>query len=175
MGLLINGVWHDQWYDTQSSDGKFERKASQFRNWISESSTFKPEAGRYHLYVSLACPWAHRTLIFRKLKSLEGLIDVSIVHPHMLEHGWTFSPEVEPLYGFNHAHQLYTLADADYSGRVTVPILWDKQGKTIVSNESADIIRMFNTAFNALTGNHDDYYPEALRSDIDVVNDFVYE
>ncbi|MDQ6991806.1 MAG: glutathione S-transferase family protein [Mariprofundaceae bacterium] len=175
MGLLVNGVWHEQWYDTKSTDGKFERKASQCRNWITTNGTFKPDAGRYHLYVSLACPWAHRTLIFRHLKGLEKLIDVSIVHPHMLENGWEFSPEPEPLYGFHYAHQLYTLADADYSGRVTVPVLWDKQNKTIVSNESADIIRMFNTEFNALTGNHDDYYPEALRTDIDAVNAFVYE
>lgn len=175
MGLLVNGVWHDQWYDTESSGGIFERKTSQFRKYIDKKGEFQAKAGRYHLYVSLACPWAHRTLIFRQLKGLEALIDVSIVHPHMLEHGWVFSPKPEPIYGFNHAHQLYTLADAHYSGRVTVPILWDKQHQTIVSNESADIIRMFNTAFNALTNNHDDYYPEALRTDIDAINSFVYE
>jgi len=173
MGLLIDGVWHDDWYDTKSTGGKFERKASQFKQWITQNGEFKPQAGRYHLYVSLACPWAHRTLIFRKLKSLEGLIDVSIVSPHMLQHGWQFeSPE--PLYGFEYMHQLYTKADACYSGRVTVPVLWDKQKQTIVSNESSEIIRMFNSEFNALTGNTDDYYPEALRSDIDVTNDFVY-
>jgi len=174
MGLLVDGIWHDQWYDTKSTGGKFERKAAQFRNRMTHDGEFQPEAGRYHLYVSLACPWAHRTLIFRKLKSLDKLIDVTVVHPHMLAHGWQFdSPE--PLYGFDYAHQLYTKADIDYSGRVTVPILWDKQRETIVSNESAEIIRMFNSEFNVLTGNVDDYYPEALRSDIDSINAFVYD
>lgn len=173
MGLLVDGVWKDQWYDTKSTGGEFERKASQFRHRITHDGEFQPEAGRYHLYVSLACPWAHRTLIFRHLKGLEKVIDVSIVHPHMLAHGWQFdSPE--PLYGFEYMHQLYTKADARYSGRVTVPVLWDKQKQMIVSNESSEIIRMFNSEFNALTGNTDDYYPEALRSDIDVTNDFVY-
>jgi len=174
MGLLVDGVWHDQWYDTKSTGGKFERKASQFRNHISVDGDFPPEAGRYHLYVSLACPWAHRTLIFRQLKDLESLIDVTVVSPNMLASGWQFD-EPEPLYGFEYAHQLYTQADAHYSGRVTVPILWDKQRQTIVSNESADIIRMFNSAFDALTGNTHDFYPEALRSDIDTINAFVYE
>lgn len=174
MGLLVDGVWHDQWYDTKSTGGKFERKASQFRNWIASDSVFMPEAGRYHLYVSLACPWAHRTLIFRKLKSLENLIDVSIVSPRMLENGWQFD-KPEPLYNFDYAYQIYTKADPDYSGRVTVPILWDKQRETIVSNESAEIIRMFNSAFNTLTGNMDDYYPEALHHEIDVINAFVYD
>ena len=174
MGLLVDGVWHDQWYDTKSTGGKFERKASQFRNWIASDSVFMPEAGRYHLYVSLACPWAHRTLIFRKLKSLENLIDVSILSPRMLENGWQFD-KPEPLYNFDYAYQIYTKADPDYSGRVTVPILWDKQRETIVSNESAEIIRMFNSAFNALTGNMDDYYSEALHHEIDVINAFVYD
>jgi len=174
MGLLVDGVWHDQWYDTKSTGGKFERKASQFRNWIASDSVFMPEAGRYHLYVSLACPWAHRTLIFRKLKSLENLIDVSILSPRMLENGWQFD-KPEPLYNFDYAYQIYTKADPDYSGRVTVPILWDKQRETIVSNESAEIIRMFNSAFNTLTGNMDDYYPEALHHEIDVINAFVYD
>jgi len=173
MGLLVDGVWHDQWYDTQSTGGKFERKEAQFRNQIAPSSKFKPEAGRYHLYVSLACPWAHRTLIFRNLKGLERLIDVSVVSALMLENGWQFDTP-EPLYGFEYAHQLYTKADSDYSGRVTVPVLWDKQCETIVSNESAEIIRMFNSEFNALTGNTDDYYPKALRAEIDSMNDFVY-
>lgn len=174
MGLLVDGVWHDQWYDTKTTGGKFERKASQFRNWIGSDSVFMPEAGRYHLYVSLACPWAHRTLIFRKLKSLENLIDVSIVSPKMLENGWQFD-KPEPLYNFDYAYQIYTKADPDYSGRVTVPILWDKQRETIVSNESAEIIRMFNSAFNTLTGNMDDYYPEALHHEIDAINAFVYD
>jgi len=174
MGLLVDGVWHDQWYDTKSTGGKFERKASQFRNRITHDGEFQPEAGRYHLYVSLACPWAHRTLIFRKLKALEKLIDVSIVSPYMLENGWQFDVP-EPLYGFDYAHQIYTKADGNYSGRVTVPILWDKQRETIVCNESAEIIRMFNSEFNELTGNNDDYYPEALRGEIDEINAFVYD
>jgi len=173
MGLLIDGVWHDQWHDSQPTDGKFKRKDSQFRHQITNNGEFQPESGRYHLYVSLACPWAHRTLIFRHLKGLEKLIDVSVVHPHMLASGWQFdSPE--PLYGFNYAHQIYTKADSNYSGHVTVPILWDKQNKTIVCNESAEIIRIFNTAFNALTGNTDDYYPKTLRHEIDTINDFIY-
>ncbi|MDX8398543.1 MAG: glutathione S-transferase family protein [Mariprofundaceae bacterium] len=174
MGLLIDGVWKDQWYDTASTNGKFERQSSQFRQCITQDGDFQPEAGRYHLYVSLACPWAHRTLIFRKLKGLEELIDVSIVSPYMLEQGWKFD-EPEPLYQFEYAHQLYCKANQKYSGRVTVPILWDKQHATIVSNESADIIRMFNSEFNDLTGNQEDYYPKEQRSDIDTVNAFVYE
>ncbi len=174
MGLLVDGVWQDQWYDTKSTGGKFERKASQFRQEITQDGEFQPQAGRYHLYVSLACPWAHRTLIFRKLKGLEKLIDVSVVSPYMLDKGWQFEIP-EPLYGFDYAHQIYTKADASYSGRVTVPILWDKQRETIVCNESAEIIRMFNSAFNGLTGNNDDYYPEALRAEIDEINGFVYD
>jgi len=174
MGLLVDGVWHDDWYDTKSTGGKFVRKPSQFKQWITQDGEFQPEAGRYHLYVSLACPWAHRTLIFRKLKDLEALIDVSVVHPHMLEQGWQFD-KVEPLYDFEYMHQLYSKADGHYSGRVTVPVLWDKQRQTIVSNESADIIRMFNSEFNGLTGNTADYYPTALRYDIDVTNEFVYQ
>jgi len=174
MGLLVDGVWQDQWYDTKSTGGKFERKASQFRQYITQDGDFRPEAGRYHLYVSLACPWAHRTLIFRKLKGLEELIDVSIVSPYMLDKGWQFDAP-EPLYGFDYAYQLYSKADASYSGRVTVPILWDKQRETIVCNESAEIIRMFNSAFNDLTGNNDDYYPKALRGEIDEINGFVYD
>ncbi len=182
MGLLVEGQWHDQWYDTSKSGGRFVRSESQFHNWITAdgsagpvgSGGFKAEAGRYHLYVSLACPWAHRSLIFRKLKGLESLIDVTVVAPHMLEHGWQFdSPE--PLYGFQYAHQFYTRADAKYSGRVTVPILWDKKQHTIVSNESSEIIRMLNSAFDGLTGNSDDYYPKALRADIDEINAFIYE
>jgi len=174
MGLLVEGVWQDQWYDTKSTGGKFERKASQFRHEITHNGEFPAVAGRYHLYVSLACPWAHRTLIFRKLKGLQDMIDVTVVSPHMLDKGWQFdSPE--PLYGFEYAHQLYSKADASYSGRVTVPILWDKQAETIVCNESAEIIRMFNSAFNDLIGNKNDYYPEALRAEIDEINGFVYD
>ena len=193
MGLLIDGKWHDQWYDTEATQGKFVRSQSQFRNWIvspteldpNDDTHFPAESGRYHLYVSLACPWAHRTLIFRHLKQLEQHISVSCVHPHMLENGWEFKDEPrfqdkhvaagDPLHDFQFAHQLYTHANPDYSGRVTVPILWDKQRHTIVSNESADIIRMFNSAFNHLTGDQEDYYPESLRSEIDALNERIYD
>jgi putative glutathione S-transferase len=188
MGLLINGQWHDQWYDTKATGGEFKRTVSAFRNWITPDGSpgssgvggFKAEAGRYHLYVSLACPWAHRTLIYRELKGLQDMIGVSVVSPHMLEHGWTFHADVgddlvgDPLYGFNYAHELYTKAMADYTGRVTVPILWDKQQETIVSNESAEIIRMFNSAFDGLAAKPLDLYPAALKTDIDVWNDFIY-
>jgi len=173
MGLLVDGQWHDQWYDTSKSDGRFVRAESQFRCALG-GPEFPAEAGRYHLYVSLACPWAHRALIFRKLKGLEGMIGLSVVHPHMLDQGWAFDP-VEPLYGLQHMHQLYTKADAAYSGRVTVPVLWDKKSESIVCNESAEIIRMFNSTFDGLTGNTADYYPEDLRADIDAINAFVYE
>ncbi len=193
MGLLIDGKWHDQWYDTKATNGKFVRSQSQFRNWLvapkdydaDNSNHFPAESGRYHLYVSLACPWAHRTLIFRQLKELEAHISVSCVHPHMLENGWQFKqeerfddaqvPTGDPLFGSDFAHQIYTKADPKYSGRVTVPILWDKHTNTIVSNESADIIRMFNSAFNDLTGNQDDYYPEEKRAEIDDINDRIYD
>lgn len=187
MGLLVEGQWHDQWYDTDETGGRFERSQSQFRNWItadgSAGSTgkagFKAEAGRYHLYVSLACPWAHRTLIFRRLKGLEKMIDVSVVHWFMAEHGWTFQqgPGVvaDPLFNAEYMHQIYTQADPHYSGRVTVPVLWDKQQQTIVSNESADIIRMFNSAFDGIGALAGDYYPDHLCSEIDTVNARVYD
>lgn len=193
MGLLIDGKWHDQWYDTKATQGKFVRSQSQFRNWIvspelfdaNDGTHFPAESGRYHLYVSLACPWAHRTLIFRHLKQLEDHISVSCVHPHMLENGWEFKDDPDfydtqvsmgdPIHEFQFAHQLYTHANPDYSGRVTVPILWDKQLHTIVSNESADIIRMFNSAFNHLTGNQTDYYPAAKRGQIDELNARIYD
>ncbi|CZF83928.1 glutathione S-transferase family protein [Grimontia marina] len=181
MGKLVEGVWHDVWYDTKSSGGKFVREDAGFRSWVTATgeagptgdSGFKAESGRYHLYVSLACPWAHRTLIFRKLKGLEEHITVSVVSPDMLEKGWQFD-EPESLYGFNYMHQVYTKAKADYTGRVTVPVLWDKKTETIVSNESSEIIRMLNSAFNQVTGNSEDFYPEALRSKIDEWNDYVY-
>jgi putative glutathione S-transferase len=179
MGLLVDGKWQDKWYDTDSTGGKFERSAAQFRNWIEAdaSARFPAESGRYHLYVSYACPWAHRTLIFRKLKQLEDHISVSVVHPLMLENGWEFAeqPLHDELYHLEFLYQLYLKADANYSGRVTVPVLWDKKEQTIVSNESADIIRMFNSAFNDLTGNTLDFYPAALHSDIDAINDMVYD
>ncbi|MCC5965011.1 MAG: glutathione S-transferase family protein [Natronohydrobacter sp.] len=187
MGQLIDGEWSKEWYDTKKTGGAFKRDTSKFRNWVTADGSagpsgeggFKAEAGRYHLYVSLACPWAHRTLIFRALKGLEGLIDVSVVHPDMLEDGWTFATDFEgatgdKLHGAKFMRDVYTRADPKISGRVTVPVLWDKQRETIVSNESAEIIRMFNSAFNDLTGNSDDYYPEALRSEIDAVNDRIY-
>jgi putative glutathione S-transferase len=186
MGLLIEGVWQDKWYDTKKTGGRFKRQDSAFRNWVtpdgaagpSGEAGFKAEAGRYHLYVSLACPWAHRTLIFRKLKGLEEIIPVSVVHWHMGEKGWSFEdgPGVvaDSVNGARHLHEVYTAAKPDYTGRVTVPVLWDKQNKTIVSNESAEIIRMFNSAFDGITGNKRDFYPRDLRGEIDAVNETVY-
>ncbi|PMN69194.1 glutathione S-transferase family protein [Enterovibrio norvegicus] len=181
MGKLVDGVWHDVWYDTKASNGKFVREDAGFRSWVTPNGEagptgdagFSAESGRYHLYVSLACPWAHRTLIFRKLKGLESHIGLSIVSADMLESGWAFD-ESESLYGFDFMHQLYTKAKGDYTGRVTVPVLWDKKTETIVSNESSEIIRMFNTAFNDVTGNTDDYYPDALRNSIEEWNAHVY-
>jgi putative glutathione S-transferase len=187
MGLLVNGEWKDQWYDTKSTGGVFERTATKFRSWItpdgaagtSGEAGFAAEPDRYHLYVSLACPWAHRTLIFRKLKKLEDVISVSVVRPLMLEEGWTFGnyPGAVPdnVLGKKRLYEVYLEANADYSGRVTVPTLWDKKKRTIVNNESAEIIRMFNSAFDDLTGNRDDYYPQALRTEIDEVNARVYK
>lgn len=192
MGLLVNGQWQDKWYDTDANDGKFVRSQSQFRHWITADgsagatgkSGFKAETDRYHLYVSLACPWAHRTLIFRALKNLDNIIPVTVVNPLMYENGWELNNEfpgaqADPLYDFNKLYQLYLKADPNYSGRVTVPVLWDKQQQTIVSNESADIIRMLNSAFNALIDNEEararDYYPQALHSSINSWNDRVYD
>lgn len=175
MGKLIDGKWHDVWYNTKESAGKFVREDAGFRNWIKNETNaeFVPEIDRYHLYVSLACPWAHRTLIFRKLKNLEPYVSVSVVSPDMLNKGWEFeSPE--PLFGFMQLHQLYTQAKPDYTGRVTVPVLWDKKTQTIVSNESSEIIRMFNNAFDELTGNQTDYFPKMLQQDIEKWNDFIY-
>jgi glutathionyl-hydroquinone reductase len=180
MGLLVEGKWVDQWYDTKKSDGKFVRQDSMFRHQISNQtdSQFAPESGRYHLYVSLACPWAHRTLIFRKLKGLEDHISVSVVSPDMLENGWEFGEydgaTIDHLFGFEFMHQVYTKDTADVTSRVTVPVLWDKKTNKIVNNESSEIIRIMNTAFNDLTGNHLDFYPAALQTEIDTINDFVY-
>ncbi len=175
MGKLVDGVWHDVWYDTKASGGKFIREDAGFRDWVKNSSDakFQPESGRYHLYVSLACPWAHRTLIFRSLKGLEPHIDVTVVCPDMLSEGWVFGLP-EPLFGYTKLHQIYTQAKPDYTGRVTVPVLWDKKTNTIVSNESSEIIRMFNSQFNELTGNTDNFYPENLKVTIDEWNEFVY-
>lgn len=182
MGLLINGVWHDQWYDTDSTGGRFERPDTVFRNWIGDTDgRFPAAAGRYHLIVSLACPWAHRTLIVRALKGLEAAISVSVVHPYMGEQGWSFDTDFagatgDTLHGCSHLHQLYTRARSDYTGRVTVPVLWDTQTDTIVSNESADIIRMLNSAFNAQATNPSlDLAPAVLLADIDAVNAMVYD
>jgi len=180
MGLLVDGKWVDQWYDTKSNGGKFKRQESQFRNHLSDKpdAKYQAESGRYHLYVSLACPWAHRTLIMRKLKGLEKHIDVSVVAPEMLENGWHFSdfPDAtgDKVYNYEYMHQLYTHQQNDITTRVTVPVLWDTKTETIVNNESADIVRIFNSQFDSLTGNSDDYYPEQLRSEIDEINELVY-
>jgi putative glutathione S-transferase len=177
MGLLIDGKWHDRWYDTENNQGEFKREQSQFRGQIG-SDEFPAEADRYHLYVSLACPWAHRALIFRRLKKLESLTSVSVVSPIMLEHGWTFDIDQgssgDPLHNAKYLHELYTRNQHDYSGRVTVPVLWDKKQQRIVNNESADIIRQFNGAFADLAEKTLDYYPESLQADIDAINDEIY-
>jgi putative glutathione S-transferase len=174
MGLIVDGKWIDQWYDTGKSGGRFERQSSAFRHWIgSDDGRFAADSGRYHLYVSLACPWAHRTLIFRSIKQLEAHISVSVVDPLMLSEGWVFS-EPEPLMGCTRMYEVYLAADASYEGRVTVPVLWDKKLGTIVNNESAEIIRMLNSQFNDLTGDTQDFYPERHRSEIDAINDRIY-
>jgi putative glutathione S-transferase len=180
MGLLVEGVWQDRWYDTKSSAGRFVRQESRFRDRVTAdgASGFKAEPGRYHLYVSLACPWAHRTLIFRKLKGLEEIVSVSVVHWHMGAEGWEFreGPGTipDPVFGAGRLHEIYTAAKADYTGRVTVPVLWDKQRDTIVNNESAEIIRMFNSEFEAWGRPGLDFYPADLRGAIDEVNETVY-
>ncbi len=179
MGLLQAGQWVDQWYETKKTKGEFQRQNSRFRHTLTtpndaendELTSYRAEADRYTLYVSLACPWAHRTLIMRKLKQLEALIDVVVVEPIMLENGWELDRTTSE---FDYLYQLYLTGDPSYEGRVTVPVLWDKHTKTIVNNESSDILRIFNTAFNHLTGNTDDYYPEALRPRIDDINSEVY-
>jgi glutathionyl-hydroquinone reductase len=186
VGQLVDGKWSDQWYDTKKTGGRFERGQSQVRNWLTADGSagpsgeggFPAEAGRYHLYVSYACPWAHRTLIFRELKGLQDLVSVSVVSPKMAdETGWTFTTEGstgDSVNNQDHLYQVYLIADPHFTGRVTVPVLWDKQRRTIVNNESAEIIRMFNSSFNSITGNEVDYYPEALRERIDTINTRVY-
>ncbi|TCM86973.1 glutathione S-transferase family protein [Rhodovulum steppense] len=188
MGQLIDGKWHPGWYDTAESGGRFVRSTAGFRNWITADGApgpsgeggFPAESGRYHLYVSLACPWAHRTLIFRALKGLTEHIGVSVVHPDMLDDGWTFATDFpgatgDSLHGLPFLRDIYTRAKPDVSGRVTVPVLWDRTRGTIVSNESAEIIRMFNSAFDGITGNRDDYWPAALRAEIETLNERIYD
>lgn len=188
MGLLVDGNWQDQWYDTKSSGGKFVRSEASFRNWVTADGSagpsgeggFKAESGRYHLYVSYACPWAHRALIFRALKGLTDHIGVSVVDPDMLSDGWELKSAFpgatgDKLYGATFLREIYLKAKPDMTGRVTVPVLWDIERETIVSNESAEIIRMFNSAFNEVTGNHDDYWPEHLRAPIEPVNARIYD
>lgn len=186
MGLLIDGQWHDQWYDTASAGGRFVRSEAQFRHWVTQDGSpgpsgeggFAAASGRYHLYVSLACPWAHRTLLFRHLKGLTEHISLSVVHWYMAEHGWTFAPGEgvvpDPLHGARYLHEVYTAARPDYTGRVTVPVLWDKQRGTIVSNESSEIIRMLNSAFDAVGALPGDYRPADLHGEIDALNERVY-
>lgn len=187
MGLLIDGKWHDQWYDTRSTGGRFVRSDAQFRNWITADGRpgptgvggFQAEAGRYHLYVSLACPWAHRVLIMRALKGLENFISVSVVNPYMGEHGWTFQPApgvvADPVAQAETLYQVYLRAQPDYSGRVTVPVLWDLHGNTIVNNESAEIIRMLNSAFDGIGAQPGDYAPAQLLPQIDAINSTIYD
>ncbi|CAN5343469.1 glutathione S-transferase family protein [soil metagenome] len=186
MGLLVDGRWHDQWYDTAKSGGRFVRQDSAFRSWVTPDGApgpsgkggFAAEAGRYHLYVSLACPWAHRALILRALKGLDAMIGVSVVHWLMLDKGWTFAEGEgvvpDPVGGAQYLHEVYTRADPGYTGRVTVPVLWDKATGTIVSNESSEIIRMLNTAFDGIGAKPGDFYPRALRAEIDGLNERIY-
>jgi len=196
MGILIDGKWQDIWYPTEETQGRFVRSAAQFRNWITADGSagpsepltrnaperrmgFKAEVGRYHLYVSYACPWANRTLIFRKIKGLEKMISLSVVHWHMAEEGWTFGDGdgvvADPIFNAAYLRDIYLKANNSYSGRVTVPVLWDKKNNTIVSNESAEIIRMFNSAFDELGATEGDYYPEHLREDIEALNTRIYD
>jgi putative glutathione S-transferase len=187
MGLLVDGHWKDAWYDTESTGGKFVRSDAQFRHWVTPDGAagptgeggFAAEPGRYHLYVSLACPWAHRTLIYRAIKGLADMISVSVVNPFMGENGWTFEPGPgvvpDSIGNARYLYQVYLRAKPGYSGRVTVPVLWDKKRSAIVSNESADIIRMFNSAFDAVGARPGNFVPEPLRRDIDALNRLVYD
>jgi putative glutathione S-transferase len=176
MGLLVDGIWQDKWYDTRKTGGAFQREESRFRGRVTADggSDFKAEAGRYHLYVALACPWAHRTLVFRALKHLDAIIGVTAVAPLMLEEGWVFDAP-EPLYGKRRLHEIYALADSHYTGRVTVPVLWDKERRTIVNNESAEIIRMLNREFDEFAGPAPDFYPADLAGEIDALNARIYD
>ena len=184
MGLLVDGVWQED--ASRTKDGQFIRPTTQFRNWVTPDGSpgpsgkggFAAESGRYHLYISLACPWAHRTLIFRKLKALENIISLSVVSPNMLKDGWTFNVSEgssgDTANGKSKLSEIYLLAHTRYTGRVSVPVLWDKKQQTIVNNESSEIIRMFNSAFNTFTNVRTDYYPESLRPQIDKLNDLIY-
>ena len=186
MGLLVEGQWQNQWYDTKSTGGSFERKESSFRNWVTADGSagpsgidgFKAEPNRYHLYVSLACPWAHRTIIYRKLKGLEDMISMSVVNPIMGDEGWTFNAGEgvipDPIFNATHLYDIYIAAQADYTGRVTVPILWDKKTNSIVSNESSEIIRMFNSAFDDVGALAGDFSPPELLAEIDSLNEYIY-
>lgn len=188
MGQLLNGRWERAWYDTASTGGAFKRTTAGFRNWVTADGSAGPtgtggyaaESGRYHLYVSHACPWAHRTLIFRALKGLKPHIGLSVVHPDMLDEGWTFATDFpgttgDTLFDLPFLRDLYTRAAPDVSGRVTVPVLWDRRLNTIVSNESSEIIRMFNSAFDGLTGDSGDYWPVPLRAEIEMLNARIYD
>jgi putative glutathione S-transferase len=188
MGLLIDGVWQDDSQDsTRFQAGRYVRATPRFRNWVTPDGSpgptgeggFPAEPGRYHLYVSLACPWAHRTIILRKLKELEGVISMSVVSWYMGDQGWTFDRDTgstgDSENGKSKLQDIYLAADARYTGRVSVPVLWDKQRRTIVNNESPEIIRMFNSAFDAFTGARADYYPAPLRMNIDQINKTIYE
>ena len=186
MGLLVNGKWHDHWYDTKDHDGRFVRADAQFRNWVTPDGSpgptgrgdFPAEAGRYHLYIGHACPWAHRTLIFRRIKELEDKISLSVVHWYMGENGWTFDPGdgvlPDPVNNARYLYEVYAAAAPNFSGRVTIPVLWDKQSATIVNNESSEIMRMLNSAFDGLGVAEGDFYPHDLRDDIDAINERVY-
>ena len=186
MGLLVDGQWQDKWYDTKASEGRFEREDAGFRNWVTADGSagpsgiggFKAEPNRYHLYVSLACPWAHRTTIYRKLKDLEDMISLSIVHPFMGDKGWTFAEGTgviaDPIVKADYLYEVYIAAKPDYTGRVTVPVLWDKKTNSIVSNESSEIIRMFNSAFDEVGATAVNFLPTELLAEIDTVNEFVY-
>ena len=186
MGLLVDGQWQDKWYDTEASGGRFVREDAGFRNWVTADGSagltgvggFKAEANRYHLYVSLACPWAHRTTIYRKLKGLEDMISLSVVHPFMGDKGWTFAEGAgviaDPIVNASYLYEVYVAAKPNYTGRVTVPILWDKKTNTIVSNESSEIIRMLNSAFDEAGATDVNFLPKALLAEIDTINEFVY-
>jgi len=184
MGRLVDGRWRDEWYDTESTGGRFERQPSRFRDWIRAdgSTPFAPEPGRYHLYVSLACPWAHRTLLVRRLKQLEEVISVSVVHPLMGDQGWSFeNPDATPgvtgdlLHGARYLHEVYVRADPRHTGRVTVPVLWDRKLSRLVNNESSEIIRMLNREFDEWGDASVDLAPDSLLAEIDAINAFVYE